>query len=190
MGKARVMGIGGVTIRFRGKEKAFQKGEEFGIEELQWPFLSVKSERAPSPRPSSDSSISEKEGPFWERIHSIEEAFRDSLAKNDREKATKAILDLDRVIWDAERDLEEDEFITQARELMRESILLLGLGHGYHRDGKERAFAGIVDSLLELRETLRKEGNWRISDQIREALSYGGIVVEDTRDGPRWRLKD
>ncbi|MEM2983003.1 MAG: hypothetical protein QXH17_07550 [Candidatus Bathyarchaeia archaeon] len=72
---------------------------------------------------------------------------------------------------------------------MRESIVALGLLLDTP-GGRKGPLEVIVNSMLQLREGLRKEGNWRISDRIRDALSNGGIVVEDTREGPRWRIKD
>ncbi|CAN5509333.1 cysteine--tRNA ligase [soil metagenome] len=46
----------------------------------------------------------------------------------------------------------------------------------------------LVEALLQLRDRARVERDFATSDQIRDALVAGGIVVEDSRDGVRWRL--
>ncbi len=43
-----------------------------------------------------------------------------------------------------------------------------------------------IEQLLEIRGELRKEKKWALADKLRDALKEGGIVIEDTPDGPRW----
>jgi cysteinyl-tRNA synthetase len=42
-------------------------------------------------------------------------------------------------------------------------------------------------ALLEARTAARGARDWQRSDELRDALAAAGIVVEDTRDGQRWR---
>ena len=44
-----------------------------------------------------------------------------------------------------------------------------------------------VAALLEERTTARAARDWARSDALRDELATLGIVVEDTRDGQRWR---
>lgn len=41
--------------------------------------------------------------------------------------------------------------------------------------------------LIEKREKARKEKNWKIADEIRDALKEKGIILEDTPEGVRWK---
>ena len=41
--------------------------------------------------------------------------------------------------------------------------------------------------LLELRESFRKQRDFKAADEIRTQLKTKGIVLEDTPDGVRWR---
>jgi cysteinyl-tRNA synthetase len=50
-------------------------------------------------------------------------------------------------------------------------------------------FKGSVDLLLELREDARKARDFATSDKIRNRLAELGVLVEDTKDGPTWKLK-
>jgi len=43
------------------------------------------------------------------------------------------------------------------------------------------------EALLEARAAARTARNWAESDRLRDELAQRGIVVEDTRDGQRWR---
>ena len=44
-------------------------------------------------------------------------------------------------------------------------------------------------AMLEQRETARKEKNWRVSDQMRDAIYARGYVIEDTPKGARLKKK-
>jgi cysteinyl-tRNA synthetase len=46
-----------------------------------------------------------------------------------------------------------------------------------------------VDRLIEERNKARKARNFKRSDEIRDQLLEAGIVLEDTRDGTRWKRK-
>ena len=46
----------------------------------------------------------------------------------------------------------------------------------------------LLDLLLELREKLRSEKNFALSDQIRDQLADLGVTIEDTPQGPRWKV--
>ncbi len=50
----------------------------------------------------------------------------------------------------------------------------------------ERFGATDLDALLQRRDVARADGDFDLSDQIREALAGVGILVEDTPDGSRW----
>jgi cysteinyl-tRNA synthetase len=43
-------------------------------------------------------------------------------------------------------------------------------------------------SLIEAREAARAARDWAASDRLRDELAELGVLVEDTRDGQRWRL--
>ena len=44
-----------------------------------------------------------------------------------------------------------------------------------------------MDLLVRLREDARKRKDFATADGIREGLAKLGIVLEDTRDGVRWK---
>jgi cysteinyl-tRNA synthetase len=46
-----------------------------------------------------------------------------------------------------------------------------------------------VDALIAERNTARKQRNFKRSDEIRDELTAKGIVIEDAKDGVRWKRK-
>ena len=51
----------------------------------------------------------------------------------------------------------------------------------------EKSFKQVIDIILKIRETLRKEGQYEISDSIRKKLKEAGIEVEDSQEKTKWR---
>ena len=47
----------------------------------------------------------------------------------------------------------------------------------------------LVETLLAVRAAARERKDFATSDQVRDALAAAGVLVEDTRDGVRWRLQ-
>jgi cysteinyl-tRNA synthetase len=47
-----------------------------------------------------------------------------------------------------------------------------------------------VQELIDQREAARKSKNFKRADEIRDQLTGMGIILEDTKDGVRWRRKE
>ncbi|MEM2112352.1 MAG: cysteine--tRNA ligase [Candidatus Bathyarchaeia archaeon] len=43
--------------------------------------------------------------------------------------------------------------------------------------------------IIEIRQELRKRGDWKTADEIRDKLQKIGFVLEDTVEGTRWKMK-
>jgi len=52
----------------------------------------------------------------------------------------------------------------------------------------EKLVNDLLDLLVELRENLRRKGDFELSDEIRAKLRELGVVVEDTSEGSKWKL--
>jgi len=46
-----------------------------------------------------------------------------------------------------------------------------------------------VDALIAERQQARQSRNFKRSDEIRDELAAKGVILEDTRDGVRWKRK-
>lgn len=186
-GEAMVKGIGQVTLQRRGTEITFGKGDRFPLDLLrrgktgeEWPEIARQS--APVEMPADT-----QEKAFWDRIHALEDDFRASLEQQVPRATTRALLELDRMIWQAQQDLESPEFISQGREILREMIVSLCARLEAVPKDEAACLSPLVAALLELRERFRQEQKWREADAIRDALQRARITVEDTREGSRWR---
>jgi len=58
---------------------------------------------------------------------------------------------------------------------------------GVLHEEKEEMLPSEILKNIEEREIARKEKNYKLSDQIRDELLRKGIVLEDTKDGVRWK---
>ncbi len=185
--EATVAGLGSVTVRWAGAETVFGSGSRF-------PF-SVLRGRAPDGRavttpPEGASAGDAGATPsFWAAVHALESDVKSALDAHQGPRAVGALLDLDRAIWRARESAEDSELVSQAREVQAELLVLLGSHVESLPGSREECLEPLVNALLELRERLRRDGRWTDGDAIRETLARAHVVVEDTRDGPRWEVR-
>lgn len=187
---ATVKGIGRVVLRHQGRESVFQKGERFSLDVLRSMPGSLGIKAFPLPGGELPESEPPSRDPFWESVRKIESAFHSGIEDQDSMRAASALLDLDQLIWKAEQGSEDPEQISQAREMFREFLVLLGVRLAQPAHPVEARLAPLVGQLLELRNAFRERRQWADADAVREALLRVNIAVEDTRLGTRWRLID
>lgn len=56
-------------------------------------------------------------------------------------------------------------------------------------DESEYHISKLIESIIELRQTFRKEKDFQHSDMIRKMLKESGIHIEDSGDSVRWRIE-
>ncbi len=183
-----IQGIGRVTIRKKGREVTFGKGEQIPLETL----VKGINQREWEPKDIDDVEqtgdlISSKKS-FLSKVNGIEASFRNGLAHHDQEKTTNALLELDSTIWKAKKDIEDEESISQAREILRDSIVLLGANLSSSPRQLRESLSPVVERMLQLRARFRNEQKWSEADRIREILQQSNIQVEDTKDGFQWYI--
>ena len=186
--EAVIKGIGRVTVRRQGAEISFAKGERFPLDllrdggnEPEW--------GASSPQPAHvHLPEGRREESFWDRIHALEAFFHAGLEGREARTITSTLLELDRLIWEAHRDHESMEFISQAREILREMIVLLGIQLDSNPPDEGAPLNPLVMEIIQLRESFRQERKWPEADAVRQCLQRVKIMVEDTKDGPRWHM--
>jgi cysteinyl-tRNA synthetase len=147
--------------------------------------------RAPQPIPSTQRPPEAGEAPppsFWDTIHMLRASFLDGLQRRDPKAIVNALLELDRMLWQAQLDLENEEFISQGREVLRDLIVLLGPALESEPPERAACIAPLVEELLTLRATFRHNEQWEAADAVRDCLLRAGVIVEDAHEGVRWRL--
>ncbi|MEW6486835.1 MAG: Type 1 glutamine amidotransferase-like domain-containing protein [Thermodesulfobacteriota bacterium] len=189
-GVAEVRGIGRVTVRRGGGESTFAKGERFRLSLLGGPALAQGGEEGRSGLPSPSEAALREEASGEEglggEIRRAEAAFEAALGRGDPEAAAGALLDLDHLLWAAQRRPGDEGDLGQGREAFREMLALLGHAHGGAQP-ETAPSAPLVEALVALRDEWREEGKWTEADALRDRLRAAGILVEDTPAGARWR---
>jgi hypothetical protein len=194
--EVRVAGIGRVILRRGGREISFAKGDRFPLEVLRT-TPAEEAGRAHSV-PNGPSSADGQEpraaalsvDSFWDRIHGLETDFQEGLERQDGAAGSHALLELDRLIWEAQQARENPEDISQAREILRELIVYLGQHGKAGPEGMAQKMAPLVEALLARREELRHEGHWEQADEVRDVLQAAGVGITDTPQGPRWEMSE
>ena len=192
-GEALIRGIGSVTLLRAGGSTVFKKGDRFPLDLLR-KEEPVGAQPGAAEKPlfseSPDFSAEAPERMFWDVIHQHRDVFESAYNRREPGEMISALLELDRIVWQAQQDLENEEFISQGREILRDSIVMLGTALEASPAGPEAFLEPLVEDLLELRESFRASNAWKAADALRDSLLKAGITIEDTRDGARWRLKE
>lgn len=84
-----------------------------------------------------------------------------------------------------------DEF-RRGAVVLRELASVLGLFRqvpARPESDQDRLTRPLLDLLVQLRTQLRKEKNFKLSDQIRKELAALGVVLEDRPDGTGWKIE-
>jgi len=180
--EALVAGRGRVTIRRPGSQAVLPAGTSTNLEEIR---RLARGETTVSGAPPAVTSPAPRQVSLGEVTRSCEERFATALAGYDGTDAVRAVLDLEAEIarWGA--DTEEDEGgVEHARESLR--LLIAKLGTRMGAPNQTDPIVSLVGPVLALRGELRRQGRYDVADALRTALLSGGVLVEDTPDGPRW----
>ena len=186
--RVAIKGLGRVTLRNPRGEAIFNTGECFSCDVLRGARPDPERNAAKIPAPLQSTIADSKNDSFWEKIHSLESGFHGGLKQHDSIQATNALLEMDRTIWQAQADLENEEFVAQARDTLRDLIVLIGTELDASPRNAAECLSPLVNALLELRRKFRMNRQWAEADAIRDVLQQVNIIVEDDKEGSSWRL--
>ncbi len=185
--QAEVKGIGGITLRTSDGVMTVRSGSRFSLSVLREGSITPDSVRG-SATPESASPSVAADPDFWHQAHDLKASFQKDLARGDVRASTNALLEFDRLVWQAQQGLESEAVVAQARDTLRDMIVLLGNQLAASCVLREDHLAPLVEALLDLRQKLRREAQWEAADMLRDALETMNIRVEDTPDGHRWTM--
>lgn len=116
-------------------------------------------------------------------MQAFEEALRDDFNTPRALGVLFQTLDLVR------KDLQQGDLATGASRALSVSTMLnvLGFSLPTPKSLDDRA-QDLVNLLVDVRNTLRKERAFSLADRIRDRLHQMGILLEDTPEGTRWRI--
>ncbi len=186
-GQVSIKGIGGVTLRRGRAQKILRDGEVAPFEEVK-AFLIPSDQQGSSPSPSLQPREPRVER-LTDQVKSLQKSFDQSLKAHDVDASIDVLINCDKMIWESCREFEDEQQITQAREVLRGMIVQLGLRFEEAPGDIPSVLSPVMEVLLKVRDELRSAKQWRVADQIRQKLSQIGIVIEDTPQGSRWYIK-
>ncbi|MFZ0240387.1 MAG: hypothetical protein WAL90_01985 [Desulfobacterales bacterium] len=187
--QARIAGSGRAVLHRRAGRKVFENGERFPIEILQG--RAAAPHRAALHPPAGETTPQAGETRplfFWESIQRWRASFMEGLERRDPKTLINALLELDRTIWQARLDLEDEEDVTRARRVLRDLIVLIGPALEAGPPASAAGIAPLVEELLQLRATFSHNAQREAADAVRTALLQSGVVIEDGGLQARWRL--
>jgi peptidase E len=186
--QAVIKGIGQVTLQRAGQELIFNTGDCFALDVLRDADFDQQWAQTPSDAEEKKTEPTVNSDDFWDQIHRLETEFNIGLEAHNAQKTTNALLELDRIIWQAQQNIENEESVIQARDTLRELIAVLGTRLASLPRSQTDCLAPVVEHLLKVRETFRKRKLFEEADSLRDCLQRANIVIEDDKQGTRWRL--
>jgi len=124
-----------------------------------------------------------------ERTKVARQKFEDSL--DDDLNAAEALAAIFEYVRDANGMLDAGEFlagnVAEAQELLAFFDSIFDVLKPSEREGG--LSDADVDALIAERAQAKKTKNFKRSDEIRDELSAAGIILEDTKEGVRWKRK-
>ncbi len=186
--EAMIKGVGQVTLRYKGREHIFHKGDALPLSILRGGDFSAQPDNVPAkPRPHSE-KVSEPGDDVWNAIHELAGKLRDALDHRRDEKVGNLMLELERTIWRSQEKLVEINEMGAAREVLREVITLLASEMTDRPSSRHACIRPLAEAMIELRKNFRSQREWAAADALRDALAKAGVVLSDTPDGTQWSL--
>ncbi len=192
-GTATVVGLGVVTVRRGGTSTEVPTGTTMPVAEL----LAVGTGAGPAFRapPAPDEAAgagrpapATGRSPLLENVARLEASFDAAVEARDVAEAVRSVLGLEDELVSWSRDTLQSDQLDRGRAALRGMVVRLGeLAHLGAQDPME-AVRPFVDALLVQRESARATNRWADADAVRDVLVTLGVQVQDSPEGPTWRL--
>lgn len=133
---------------------------------------------------ASDSPATEEEKAVLKQAVDLEKKFDDAMDDDlNTADAISAIFELVKLANSNATAESTAEFITGLKDEIQTLAGVLGLDV----EKKEELLDSDIENLIAERQQARKDKNFARADEIRDELLNKGIVLEDTREGVRWK---
>jgi cysteinyl-tRNA synthetase len=154
-----------------------QDAAEKSLERLKSAFRPAASAKGLSPEAASALAT---------QTETTQQSFTDAMDDDfNTPLAIAALHELVKAINSARDNGATDEQLQPAQATLRELTGVLGL-RLQEKQGSGDADK-FVDLLVEVRTEVRKQKLWQLSDLIRNKLTELGVVIEDSKEGTKWR---
>ena len=108
---------------------------------------------------------------------------------DDNLNTSVALAALHNLVREVNSALANESVCTEDRSKILHIIDKFDAVFGIFGQIKEEMLDAEIDKLIQERQEARHNRNFARSDEIRNLLSEKGIILEDTKDGVRWKRK-
>jgi cysteinyl-tRNA synthetase len=124
----------------------------------------------------------------------VERIVLDSLkqfedAMDDNLNTSVALAALHNLVREVNTALASDAVRADDRNLVLDAIAKFDSVFGIFGKEREEMLDSEIQALIDERQEARRNRNFARSDEIRDLLAAKGIILEDTKDGVRWKRK-
>ncbi|MFN8622061.1 MAG: hypothetical protein U0869_15125 [Chloroflexota bacterium] len=209
-GTARVLGLGGATVRVQGRSAVFPPGSSVPLGELGAAAERLRGGGAggsvpvgasvaapavvrPASEPAGGAGGVGGRSPLLDETQALSVLFDAATAAGDVQAAVRAVLALENVLTAWSRDTAGTDEIDRARATFQALVVRLG---ELVPAGAAEAASGpavpdpVVALLVELRAAARANKDYAMGDRIRDALTAAGIELRDGPDGTTWGSRE
>ncbi|WP_324757227.1 cysteine--tRNA ligase [Haloarcula montana] len=172
--------------------RATYSDETIAEAQERWDRLERGYERAVEACDSVDAYATVTDETLRSAVETATDAF--ATAMNDdfnTREATTALLDLTAAVNTHVDDHEAYDYRGLRQAIAAFETFggeVLGLGFGTEQDSEVTVAGDLVELVLNVREQERAAGNYERADELRDELEAIGVEVQDTDDGPTYRL--
>ncbi len=110
-------------------------------------------------------------------------------AMDDNLNTSQALAALHNLVREVNTALAHEVVCTEDRSLILHTIDKFDSVLNIFGEVKEEMFDAEIEKLIEERQEARRNRNFARSDEIRDLLAEKKIILEDTKDGVRWKRK-
>jgi cysteinyl-tRNA synthetase len=111
------------------------------------------------------------------------------VALDDNLNTSQALAALHNLVREVNTALANETVLNEDRSVILETIEKFDSILNIFGEIKEEMLDEEIESLIKERQEARRNRNFARSDEIRDWLAERGIVLEDTKDGVRWKRK-
>ena len=112
-----------------------------------------------------------------------------TAAMDDNLNTSAALASLHNLMREANTAMANETVLTENRDSILEAIGRMDTVLGVFGEDKEEFLDAEIENLIAERQEARRCRNFARSDEIRDSLAARGIILEDTKDGVRWKRK-
>lgn len=193
---ARVLGLGGVTVRRDGRSSVVPGGQELALAELAarlrgdaasgsgWTAPTAAGEAPAGGR----AQVASTAASLRAEARQARSDFDAAMARGDVDGCVAALLGLEQSIIDWRADTLQGDDLDRARRELRAMVVRLGeLARVGARDPRQE-LAPLVELAVEFRHRARADRDFATADAVRDRLALAGVHVQDTPAGSVWEL--